>query len=592
MQNLTNPFSYNYSVRAVNCPGWSPSTTVSIAAPANARWATKIGGTGAEGGDTIKHNIATDSTGNVYVAGYYSSSPVTISNFSSSPVGGGTVGISTYGTLANSGSTDIFLIKYDISGTALWATKIAGTGADREPCLATDSNGNLYITAMFSGTATISNYNSAPSGGGAVGLATYGTLTSAGGYESCIVKYNSSGVAQWATKLGGTGDEYAPYITTDTLGNICIVSQFFSTTLTISNYNSAPVSGGAVGLATYGTLTNTNSTAHDTYIIKYNSSGAAQWATRIGGTLNEGSPVVVTDYSNNVYVVISSTSTTITAYSYSSAPSGGGSVGVAAYGTFSNASSPGNDTIIIKYNSSGVIQWGTQIGGATSQWTANAVVDSNNNLYIIEQLDATATVYNYTSAPVAAGAVGLTAYGTIPTAGGVDICIIKYNSSGSVIWATKMGGTLADQRPQIAIDAYDNIYAAIHFFSAPLTISNYSSAPVSGGAFGFTTYGTLTNGSTSTSFSDVALVKYNSSGAAQWATRVSGDNSESHGSIAVNTLINAIYLTGSYASAPASISNYSTAPSGGGAVGLTTYGTIANAGTAGTYDTFLIRYDL
>jgi hypothetical protein len=580
MDNLVNPYNYTYNIYAVNCPGWGPVRTGSPNLPGSAIWATKI----ASPGNDIYQYIKTDSAGNIYMVGQYASNPLTISNYTSAPVSGGAVGISTYGTLENAGGTDIFLVKYNSSGTAQWATRIAGTSGDAEPCVTTDSDGNVYVCGNYSSSPiTISSYNSAPVAGGAVGISTYGTLANAGVNDVFLVKYNSSGVVQWATKIGGSTNEIYSFIETDTLGNVYLASLITSTTLTISNYSSAPSGGGAVGLTTYGTLTGSTNTL---CLIKYNSSGTAQWATTVTASLLVRDIGLATDSNNNVYFTGRYPSTGCTISSYNSAPVAGGAVGLSTYGTLTSVGL--QDICLVKYNSSGVAQWATRLGSTNLDSKSKVATDSAGNVYITGSYAASpVTISNYNSAPSGGGAIGIVTYGTLTLSGTTDVFLVKYNSSGTAQWATKISGTGSDFEPSIAVDSNSNIYISCTSIGTPgSTFFNYSSPPSGGGAVGLTTYGTVA--------SDIKLAvgKYNSSGVVQWATTIGlggGTAPQAFSSLAVDRSDNLYVAAPYYAGVACIISNYSTAPVAGGNVGLTTYGTLP-APTSSDYDICFVRY--
>ncbi|MBI3501256.1 MAG: T9SS type A sorting domain-containing protein, partial [Bacteroidetes bacterium] len=85
----------------------------------------------------------------------------------------------TFGTttLTNAGNYDIFIVKYDASGTVLWATSAGGTNSDVGRSIATDANGNVLVTGYFlSPTLTFGTT----------------TLTNAGGWDMFIVKLGST----------------------------------------------------------------------------------------------------------------------------------------------------------------------------------------------------------------------------------------------------------------------------------------------------------------------------------------------------------------------------------------------------------------
>jgi len=107
--------------------------------------------------DDWGNGVSTDSSGNIYVTGY------------------------TYGGLdGNTNSyasrTDIFLVKYNSSGTKQWTKQLGTSSGDYGNDVTTDSSGNIYVTGS-----------------------TWGGLdgnTNSGSYDIFIVKYNSSGIKQ------------------------------------------------------------------------------------------------------------------------------------------------------------------------------------------------------------------------------------------------------------------------------------------------------------------------------------------------------------------------------------------------------------
>jgi len=152
----------------------------------NAQWVTSGGGSGTDEGFCI----ALDTAGNSYVTGYFSSSTATF---------GGQV-------IHTAGANDIFTVKLSPSGSVLWARSAGGTGDDKGRGIAVDAQGNAYVAAYFSGTATFGNI----------------TLTSVGGEDICIIKYDPSGNVQWVIPAGGVSDDLANAIHLDANGHLYI----------------------------------------------------------------------------------------------------------------------------------------------------------------------------------------------------------------------------------------------------------------------------------------------------------------------------------------------------------------------------------
>jgi hypothetical protein len=126
------------------------------------------------------NGVATDASGNVYVTGQFAY--------------GATFGASTGSfqtNLVSQGISDIFLAKYDSSGTLLWVVQQGSTldGADADSAqdeafdVAVDAAGHVYITGCFGWP-------------GAVFGAT--TLATEASREFFLAKYDSDGTLLWA----------------------------------------------------------------------------------------------------------------------------------------------------------------------------------------------------------------------------------------------------------------------------------------------------------------------------------------------------------------------------------------------------------
>jgi len=158
------------------------------------------------------YGVATDSSGNVYVTGMTK---------------GGLDGCKSAGV------EDLFVVKYNSSGTKQWTKQLGSSGRDSANAIAIDSSGNLYVAGM-----------------------TFGGLdwnTSAGANDLFVVKYNSSGTKQWTKQLGSASSDYANGVATDSSGNVYVTGDTY---------------GGLDG--------NTSAGNADIFVVKYYSSGTKQ----------------------------------------------------------------------------------------------------------------------------------------------------------------------------------------------------------------------------------------------------------------------------------------------------------------------------
>lgn len=80
-----------------------------------------------------------DASANIITYGYYLTTPLIIYNADGS----------SFTTLTNSGNNDIFIIKYDSSGTPESARKISGNLNDYPSDILVDSSSNMYISGTY-----------------------------------------------------------------------------------------------------------------------------------------------------------------------------------------------------------------------------------------------------------------------------------------------------------------------------------------------------------------------------------------------------------------------------------------------------------
>jgi hypothetical protein len=145
------------------------------------QWNTFLGSSGNDNG----HAIATDTSGNVYMAG---------------------LSTATWGSPVNpyAGGQDAFIVNLNGSGTLQWSTFLGSSANDNARGIDLDASGNLYIA----GTS----------------LATWGSpiYPYSGSYEAFSAKLNGSGFLQWNAFLGSSADDVGYAITVDPSGNVCV----------------------------------------------------------------------------------------------------------------------------------------------------------------------------------------------------------------------------------------------------------------------------------------------------------------------------------------------------------------------------------
>ena len=196
---------------------------------------------------------------------------------------------------------------------------------------------------------------------------------------------------------------------------------------------------------------------------------------------------------------------------------------------------------VVKYNSSGTVQWKRSFSSSSTDYARGLVLDSSGNIYV-------------------------TGYSNSGGQGGVETYIIKYNNSGTVQWSRYFGINGEDTGNAIAIDSSDNIYiVGTNVISGTGTREMSLSKFNSSGTLvwereltstGYNTYGVslavdssdnpVITGYTNAlgqGGTDIIIAKYNSSGTIQWQKSFGGSNNEEAKGMAIDSSDN-IYVGG------------------------------------------------
>jgi hypothetical protein len=403
--------------------GWSDCYLSKFDPGGNFQWVQAWSGTVS----TFPFSIVIDSTDNAYVLGVFSDKL----DVNPSP------SIDDFRTSA--GSWDIFLTKFNSSGTWLSAITIGGTGGEMPACLSLDGSDNVYVTGMFQETADFD-----PSGAMA-------SLVSKGSMDCFVAKYNSSLGYIWVRGWGGTDSDRCEGVAISG-SDAVYTTGTWNTTVNFDPYGS---SGGPYEFTSNG--------ASDVFLSKFNLQGDFQWAKTWGGTETDMSGGVAADAAGGAYVAGGF-------YSQVDLDPGAGQ----------NICTPvgGWDTFISKFDTSGNFSWGHGWGGTNADEGYFIASDSAGNAYVEGRFEYSAADPNIDFNPDP----GKTDYHV--SAGGYDAFINVFNPDGDQQWASTWGGTNYDECEGVIIDSLGVIYATGMFSGT----ADFDPGP---GVYSRTSYGTF-----------------------------------------------------------------------------------------------------
>ena len=428
--------------------------------------------------NVVVSSVATDSSGNVYVAGSFSGNP----DFDMGPGTAICIGQSAEG----------FVAKYSASGGFRWVNPIVGPQEQYITGMTVDADGNVLACGLFYGVTTFGT-----------GFSVSGS-SSSNGYDGFIMKLDTLGQGQWVKTFTG---QYGPHfraVATDSSGAAIVVGRLQDSTVDFDpGPGSAPI-----------TAVNSNSV-----IVKLNSNGTYAWSAAFQ---NGEASDVTTDPSGNIGltglygytvdfdpspVVADLTSSGACIYVLSLSPTGSyrwarsmpyadnsgsyfdasvaaddtGSVYVSALFTGSRDLDPTSgvdtkssigglwDSYVTKMSSAGDYRWTAVIGGTAEETPSDLVTTPNGGLYLSGWFNDRLRL------SVDAGPVELV------SAGGNDAFMVTIAPTGAPASSRRYGGSSSDTASGIAIGIGGNVILA-GVFNDALSTSPVEFGPVLGSA--------------------------------------------------------------------------------------------------------------
>ncbi len=350
-----------------------------------------------------------------------------------------------------------------IAQSWMWGTSGDGVGVNEGLAVCSDLNGNGFVTGYFESPNIVF-------GADTLNL----TATYNGSGNIFLTKYDPNGNVLWSQSGDGSGGAYPDAswaVCTDDDGNVFITGGFWSPTITFDTITLIS--------------SDTSALAENVFVVKFDPNGHVLWGrTGIGGqpySYNKGHGLS-TDANGNVYVTGELNSSTIT---FDTIALTGPSLFIAKYdsvgnliwahntggkgyeiksddsGNFFVAGVAGGSVLLQKYDTNGNYIWGHYVSGGQA---LSVTTDQNQDVYITGDFyGATITFDSYILHNNDSTGIGYS-----------DVFIVKYDSSGNVVWAKSGNGEQFDEGYSISADNYGNIFVSGGFYiSSSTTVSDY-----------------------------------------------------------------------------------------------------------------------
>lgn len=367
--------------------GYDQFFLVKIDASGSVLWAKTSDGMG----NMVGNSVTVDRNGNIIVTGWFDGSNISFGSF----------------TLTNTGAlaTTVFIVKYNNTGTPLWAKATGDDGYDVPSKIVYDANGNLFITGFFE-----------------YGAISFGstTLSNSGGRDIFIAKYDVSGNALWAKSAMGIGDEYGNNIVVDADNNIVVTGTSSSESVT---FDSAELTGN-----NYDKI----------FIVKYNASGDVVWTNVFSGDNNDESSGLTIDTQGNMFLCGYFKSNSIHFESTE----------------LINSNSDYNDFFITKLDVSGNVIWAKSGGGSNDDEAIAVAIDGSGNAYLTGNFYSSTIDFD-----------GTTLTNSDNSGNSTELFVAKLNNSSDVNGQTLPKQILAYPNPAsqiITIKGVNNSYVSLY----------------------------------------------------------------------------------------------------------------------------------
>jgi hypothetical protein len=345
---------------------------------------------------------------------------------------------------------NLFVAKLNNNGNWLWATN-AETNSAFGRGVSVDNNGSCYIAGNFSDSISF-------------GLT---TLISNGSSDAFVAKLDPNGNWIWARSAGSSLNDHARSICTDDNGNCYIIGNFAST-------------------CDFGNTTLTAGDSLDIFVAKMDTNGNWLWAQRAGGIWGDNGNKISLDGEGNIF---------ITGYFRNDADFGNTILTCSGF----------SDAYIAKLDTNGNWQWAVQAGGMDRDYGNGISTDVEGNCYV------TGTF------------IGNAHFGHIEVISNIlwDTYIAKIDCNGNWIWVRHCFGS--------SIAGYD------------ICNDYYGNSDIIGVFYGSATFGNTTL--ISNSGSDIFVCRIDTDG--NWQSAVQVVNSSSNCGYSIKSDISGNrYITG------------------------------------------------
>ncbi len=314
-------------------------------------WSLRLGAGAAE----VSEGLVIDADGNVYITGFFAGT----ANF------GGESFVSQ--------DVDMFIVKLDTDGNHVWSFRHGATADEHVRAIAMGPGPEITVTGFFG-----------EGEGNAVTDLGGGEITSEGGGDAFVARYDANGGHIYSVRLGG------PVVVQDPGGFVLLAES--GSTVGVDDAGNAYVSGFFHETVDFGSGPVTSAGGADLFLIKLDAAGQTMWTRRQGGPVNDLPGALAASASGDVFL-------------------GGTFQESILLGEQEWVSLGAVDIFLARYDTDGQQEWSFAAGGPGNDFLPIPALHASD-LYVTVLFNESVDLGN----------------GTVTSAGGQDVFINRYDA--------------------------------------------------------------------------------------------------------------------------------------------------------------------
>ena len=291
--------------------------------------------------------------------------------------------------------------------THRWSLGFTGHANNFPHAIATDKNGNIYVTGVFFQDLNL----------GGKTLHSHQTITSSYSADVFVASFTPGGKFRWSRRFGGVHTDEGRDLVVDSKGNV-YVTGFFHHEITFGGPKHT-VKPGCLGCGA------------DVFLASFTSDGKYRWSKNFSGPHVEHGLGLGVDASGNVFIT--------------------GHFGESiTFGTTTHKIPwpTGHEHVFLaSLTSAGKVRWSNSFGGPGKQAGVDVALDAAGNVYLV---GAFASTINFGGA-------------TLTSKGGTDVFVASLTSGGKFRWSSSHGGASGDTAAGVAVDGNANVFVTGQF---------------------------------------------------------------------------------------------------------------------------------